>query len=389
MNTIIRDECLQNLFYAQEAMKEWIPMTEYEVIFEAAENSETAEKVAKNEATATKSVGFVKKAINAVISLIKRIYYAIKDLIDRCTMSGAEREAFDAFRATMAQDPSMKNKKVTVRDFRKIEAEYDKIIAEIDQNIRSVKADEKHPIENITKKVNDFTKGFVTELSVTVAADAALKMADSNVAMAKLLSKTLKDEEGVMEGLVKALGKRDAIKFQKEIDAAAKNTLLHQLKVKIFRHKYDNLKSCIDGTIKTMTHAGFREVKEVKGDIKSLKADYKAGKISKEEYKARIADLKDDLSEAKHYRKDSINMDKRLLKTDHVGTAVKTTVKTTAGSLLSGAKEAIKDEIVDAGKSARKKADKAIKDNITDRNREKRNKSGVYKSGFDFITGRK
>ena len=342
MSTLLLDDCLQNLLYAQEAMKEWIPLTEYEVIFEAAEKPETADKVAKNEATATKSVGFVRKAIQAVIEVIKKIYYAVKELIDRCTMDGAEREAFEAFKATMAKDPSMKNKKVTVRDFRKIEAEYDKLLAEIDQNIRAVKADEKHPIENITKKVTDFTKGTVTAITVSVAADAALKMADSNIAMAKALQKTLRNEEGIMEGLISALGKRDAVKFQKEIDAAAKNTLLHKLKTWLFRRKYDDLQSCIKGTITTMTHAGFREVSEVKHDIKDLKSDYKAGKISKEEYQKQMKGLKGDLSDARKDRRASVELDKKLLKNPYTGGIV----KTVAGSAISGGVEAVKNKQV-------------------------------------------
>ena len=98
MSTVILDECLQNLFYAQEAMKEWIPMTDYEIIFEASENKATAEKVEKNEKTEAKTVGFVRKAIDAVIGMIKRIFGSITEFLRRCTMSGEEREAFEAFK---------------------------------------------------------------------------------------------------------------------------------------------------------------------------------------------------------------------------------------------------------------------------------------------------
>jgi hypothetical protein len=125
MSTLILDECLQNLFYAQEAMKEWIPMTEYEVIFEAAENQETADKLAKNEETATKSVGFVRRAIDAVINMIKKLVAQIKDFVARLTMSGEDRAAFDKFKQMMDEDPALKNKKVSVADFRKISSQYD------------------------------------------------------------------------------------------------------------------------------------------------------------------------------------------------------------------------------------------------------------------------
>ena len=149
------------------------------------------EKVAKNEETASKSVGFIKKAIQAVIDLIKRIFGAISDFVRRCTMSGDERDAFNAFKKAIADDPSLKNKKVSVKDFRKINAEYDTLIKEIDQNIRAVKNNGSHPIDALVKKVSDYTKGAVGAASVIVTAETALKMADSNVGMAKVLSTAL------------------------------------------------------------------------------------------------------------------------------------------------------------------------------------------------------
>ena len=55
MSTLVLDDCLQNLVLAQESMKEWIPMTEYEWIFEATEDPVVAANAEKNEATMEKS----------------------------------------------------------------------------------------------------------------------------------------------------------------------------------------------------------------------------------------------------------------------------------------------------------------------------------------------
>lgn len=378
MNSMMLDDCLQNLFYAQEAMKEWIPMTEYEVIFEAAEKSDVADKVAKNEETASKTVGFVKKAIDAVIDMIKKVYYAIKEFINRCTMSGDERKAFDEFKEAIRLDPSLKNKKVTVQDFRKINAQYDDLINEIDKNIRAVKANEKHPIDNLVKKVTDFTKGTVTAASVIVAADAAIKMADSNVEVAKMIRNALKTEEGVMESLSKALGKKDALKFQKEIDAAAKNTILHRLKVKLYRNKYNDLSSAIKGTINTLTHAGFRNVGEIKQDKKDLKSEKKSGNISKEEYKEKKKALDKEEKIAKHEALSSLSMDKKFLKNEYTGSIIKTVTKAAVDAKVDLTKEELSDKI-----------DEFIKNKFTDKDHAKRNKDDVYKSAFNFFSGLK
>ena len=374
MNAIIQDECLRNLYYAQEAMKDWIPLSEYEMIFEASENPETARKVAQNEETETKTVGFVRKAIDAVIQMIKKLYEAVKDLIDRCTMSGAEREAFNQFKETMAQDPALKNKKITVQDFRKINETYDSLINEIDQNIRSVKANADHPIDGLVEKVTGFLKGTVTSSATIVAADLALKIADSNMELAKVLKVALKEESTIMETLSKSLGKRRAEKFRKEIDAAAKNTMLHRLKVRLFRKRYDNIHEVIQGTIRAFTHAGFATKAEVKEKMRDLKQDRKDGKISKDQYKSDMRDLKNAKKDAKKEIHNSLKLDKQILDNEYTGTIVKTTAK----AAVRGAVDAGKDAIGNA-------VDTAIKDKITDRDRKKRDAKGEYKPAHKFF----
>lgn len=377
MSKVFQDECLKNLFLAQEAMKEWIPMSEYEFIFEATEKSETAEKVAKNEETAKKSSNFLKKAIDVVIGLIKKLIETIGDFINRCTMSGDERDNFEAFKAQVESDPTLKNKKVTVRDFRKISKQYDDLITEIDKNIRAVKNNESTPVDGLVKKVTDFMKGTATKVSVTVAAETALRMADSNIDSAKVLREVLRREEGVMETLSKALGKKDAMKFEKEINAAAKNTLLHRLKVRLFRHKYDSLADCIKGTVSSLTGAGFHTAEEYKRLKKMAKDSYKDGAISKEEYKSRTKEYNEGIKRAKAEQRSTVKLGLKFVNDPQYKPIVKTVMKAAVNAKVDLTKEQLE-----------KKIDTFIKDHITDRDFEKRNHEGIYKTAFDFWTGR-
>ena len=256
MNRVLFDDCYKNLYYAQETMKAWIPLTDYEMIFES-EDTLVSEKISQNALTGKKSVGFIRQAINAVIGVIKKLIDSITDFIARLTMSGDERSKLQAFEKMLAEDPKLKNKKVSVHDFRKISAKYDEMINKVESEIRAVKADESHSIDKITKQVSDFMKNTAEAATIIVTADVALKMADSNIEMAKSLSHILNEDKNIMENLNKHLGSKEASKFKKEIDAASKNTFLHKLKVTLFRHKYDNLKECVDGTLNAFTDLGW------------------------------------------------------------------------------------------------------------------------------------
>ena len=120
--------------------------------------------------------------------------------------------------------------------------------------IRAVEADPSHSIDNITDEITNFIKGTATGATVILATDSAIKMAESNVEIAKKIQQALREEESLMKLLSDHLGKRDAKKFKKKIDAAAKNTKLHQLKVKLFHHQYDSLQECVESTLNAFKH---------------------------------------------------------------------------------------------------------------------------------------
>lgn len=335
MNRVFSDECLQNLYCAQETMKNWIPLSDYEMIFEAVVNPDVKSKIVQNEETGKKSIGFVQKAIQAVQKLIRSIIEKIQDFIDKLTMAGPERAEYERFKASIKNDPKLKNKRVSVRDFRKITNSYDSLLAEVEDEMRKVKNNPDHPIDGITKKVSDFISGAATASAVIVATDVALKIADSNIEMAEQIRKALNEEEQLMSVLSKNLGKRDANKFKKEIDAAAKNTFLHQCKVKLFRHKYDTLQGCIQGTMDAFTHVGL----------------------------------------------DTLVMGKRLLKNPYTGTAIKTTVKTVAAGEYELAKQ----------KHGAKKQQKELakmQQHLDKESRKPVKTDGVHKPKNEFLFGK-
>ena len=293
-DTVFLDDCLQNIFYAQEAMKEWIPITEYEILFESGISKDVKDKIAKNEDTANKSTGFLQKAINAVIRLISSITYPLRELIARFSLNGEEKKAFDRYKAAMERNPKLKNRRISVLDFKKTTKNYDGMLHEIDQRIKAVDADPNHSIEDIVHKATQFLGRTAGVATVIVGTELALKMANSNVEMAQNLSNLLNNESTIMKSISNSLGNRDATRFKKKIDVAAKNTQLHQLKVKIFRQKYDSLQDCVQsisnafkgmdwGTALSMFSKGMKnkDTRKVIGTVVKGEAQLGARKVKK------------------------------------------------------------------------------------------------------------
>lgn len=253
----VTDRFLSGIFEAHEAMQEWEPLSDYSILFEAEENPEVAEKVKKNESIMHKAAAGVKKAIDAVLETIRKFFAMIQDFIARLTMKGDEKAQFDAFRRQMNSDPELKNKKITVKDYRELNKEYDKMIAEIEKAEREVRANEKKPIDELIQKGENFLKTTGVSATTIISADVAIRAAESNVTVAKALSTMLKTDKGAMEHLSKELGDKQMHEFESRVDKAAKNSMLTRLKLKILRRRYSDMQSCIKGTIDSLLHAGF------------------------------------------------------------------------------------------------------------------------------------
>jgi hypothetical protein len=313
----IQDECIRNIYLAQEAMKDWIPMTEYEMIYEAATDPVMAAKAKNNAEVAEKGGSFVGKAIQAVITMINKLITSITDFVQRCTMSGEERKAFDAYREACKKDPSLKNKKITVKDFRQTQAQYEQMVKEVETEIKAVKADGNHPIDAITKKVNDFLGNAVGGVKAVFATDLGVKIAESNIQAAKVISTYLNNSKTAMQELSKSLGDKEAAKFKKRVDNASKETILNRLKIRIFHKQYESLEDCIKSTAQTLS------------DIPQI------GQL--------IGGNKDDKMRALK----AGSMANKLVKSTGVGDAVAPVAKDVKKGIISGAKDYAKRRIVD------------------------------------------
>ena len=251
------DECMQNIYILQESMREWEPMTEYEYVCESLTDPVIAAKAEKNQKVANKSGNALQRAINAVVMMIKKLKATINDFFERMKMGKDEKAMFDEYRRQIAENPNLKNKKFTVKDFRAIQKAYDEKLAQVDAEIRKVKADETHPIDDVVNEITGFLSGTVKATGTIVVADTAVKIAESNVKAARAINRALNMNDDFLKSLAAECGEKDAMKFKKRVNAAAKNTVLTRLKIKILHREYDYLSDCAGSTLDSLKKGGF------------------------------------------------------------------------------------------------------------------------------------
>lgn len=241
---VLQDECLSALMEVNEYMKDYIDISEYQSIFEA-ENPKVKEQLANNEVVVKNSDSALKKAIEALKRFIRNIIESFKDFFAKMKMDKGERDAFEKFKEACQRDPSLANRKITVKDYRQILAQYDQLIKETEAKIRAVKANEKTPIQELLDKINRTASGAIKSTAGIVTAKVARDMAIDNKNAAQLLLNALQSNEKALNLLEESLGQKGANKYKKFLNSCTKEISLRRGLTKLFHKKSDVLKDTI------------------------------------------------------------------------------------------------------------------------------------------------
>ena len=335
MAKIILDDCLQALYEAELSMADYVELTSYQTIFEADDPEVQAQQETNAEAQG-KTENALIRALKAVKAMISSLINAIADFLRKLTMSSEERKSFDEFKAACASDPSLKDKKITVQDYRNVMAQYDAMIKQLEEGMRNAENMKESKFKELMKNATDCISQTVKSTGMIVTADAALKMAQSNITMAKIINRGLKSDLGIMETLERELGSAKAAKkYQKKIAGCSRKISLQRLIVKFKKKEYDCAKDACVAAV---------------NDLKSVAT----GRVWK-----------------------NVSMTKHLIDNENTGKVIKTAANAGKGAIKIGAK------------GASMAVKEMIKDKRDEKRKEKKRNKGINKNGFDFIMGRK
>lgn len=251
MQEYVLDECLSSLYKLELLMEDYVELSDYQVLFEA-DNPDVSAQMQKNASIQKESGGLLHKIANGILSLIKNIIDSITNFFKELFMGNNEQILYNQFREACAKDPSLKNKKVTVNDYKNAIRAYDEKIAEIDRELQKA-ADQPTASQELIDSCMGMIKNGVAATGAIVTSEVAVNMAYNNINIAKALQKALNDENSVMMALQKNLGEKEAKRFKKDIESLTKIFSFHKIKVQIMQKKYDTLQQCITGTLKQVS----------------------------------------------------------------------------------------------------------------------------------------
>ena len=262
-------ECLIGLRMIAEAFDEYQPISMFDdYMYEAfgkkknaAENEHqnaqpqqpqtnaTKQQMEKNDAAAAKASSGLKKVIDSVLAMIKRLKDAIVDFFERRKLDEEERKAMNALEEAMRKDPSLKNKKITVADFRKVQGEYEAITKEIEKEITKCKNESYQPSQELTNRIKRFLKHTKDDLVTSVSSTALVNMAGVGPKQAKIIRGVLDNNEELCNSLRDKMGDRNFKAMNRQVRGLSHHFSWRRLYMQVTGRYYEDILSATEGAI--------------------------------------------------------------------------------------------------------------------------------------------
>lgn len=236
----------QAMFYLEEASA-YLELMENPIASVFTEADSDEEFSDPQEAAGWGAMKAIKKAVQVIIETVKDLIEKIVDFFKSLFMNADDKARYKAFKEMIRKDPALANTKVTIADWRAFEEAYAQALKEAEAASKKSVFDNEVVngiMTKLTDKVGKLTEGMTlagSRAAMQVTLKTASEIADQNALAAKAIKVSLDNELLDLQALEKELGDKSVAKFRKRIDVAARNSLLHRFRVKVFRHKHNTL----------------------------------------------------------------------------------------------------------------------------------------------------
>lgn len=167
------------------------------------------------------------KIIESIKNIIKGIIEKIVNFIQVLTLSGDEKRQYEAFVQKCASHPKLKNKQITVMDYKKYYGDYKRLLAEVEKADKDLASGKSVEVEMIENKIKKFIAGAAAGAVTSVTLAAGLRQASGSRQYASMMLEKLKNDEEEMARIEAAIGKKEAQNYVKDL-----KSLTHRFSLK-------------------------------------------------------------------------------------------------------------------------------------------------------------
>lgn len=272
----------------------------------------------KNQGILMNATRLLMYLIKKVKSLIDKFFSSMKNCIDYIFLKKEDKERYDQYVAYIKSHPNMKDKKITVKDWKAIERHYDAALRRAE--VLSKKVAERQITEEEAKKeeksIMDDLTSLTGKCSAIVTVETALRMAKACPESARQVAEYMTKDQNLMNALEKELGKKEMNKFQNKVQKMTKETYFSKLRSLIMAKKQKDIFDVVDDIMNEIGNLDTTSGK-VKFAVNNRGIIKRAGKeyITNKETRQEISRVKEKTDAVKEISKKYIEPAKTIKKT--------------------------------------------------------------------------
>lgn len=210
------DLCMSYLREANQSIDQINELPLFESVFMEAEKLDKVTE--ENSMASEKSVSLLRKALNVVKGIYNTIKQIIKDFLDYIRLSSSEKDEFKKFEEECKNNPEFANKKITVKNWKLIEASYDAAIEATKKEIKYITQKEEEARPSVMKKINENlgkAAGVAKDAVVEMTIQKALSEASRSPEVARNLLSEL-DKDNMLNRQLEQLVGENSMKYTKK-----------------------------------------------------------------------------------------------------------------------------------------------------------------------------
>lgn len=216
----------------------------------------------KKDGIIQKAINLIKKILSTVKEMIVKISKNIDQKIRYGALSKSKKEEYNRFCKFVEQNPEIKQKKISVKDWQRIYREYDII----EKNIVTMMNDDKVDADGLTLKTHELFNNFNDLLnsgSAVITVETAMTLAKKSPEMARLMQETLLKNQDVVKNIESQLGQKEVTRLQNKVNKLAKEAQGCKLLTALYAKKEKSISECM-----TELMDSFKDLDTVKGKVK-------------------------------------------------------------------------------------------------------------------------
>lgn len=219
------DACLGYLHQVDVLMEDYVELPLYQDVFEAAD-PEVGAISAKNAEIEEKSVNILRKALNFIRDIFKKIGEMIHTIFTWLSMSKDEKTAYSQFVEECKHNKEFAGMKVTIHDYRAINEEYNKELKKYESEYSKIRGEEEEARPTLIKSVKESMNNLKDKAGRIAAAEGASFTVETALTYAKACRENaarvefmINFDASLVDELEKQLGKKEIRKFKRKVRA--------------------------------------------------------------------------------------------------------------------------------------------------------------------------